>query len=380
MSRTAHHQFGWQDHLIFRTVIRYLKIFSHPALDAILQTELGISAHALFTIGLSMAGHFLKSNEMDLPVTSSLRGVTPKQVDTFLERFSADKESMRTLCSDKQSYDQDFIYTLNPLKQFPLVRFVNHGKPKMVAPVPTYLLQRFTEGVYYEILNCAGFNVAFGAAFQGYVGEVLGAVSTEQLSVLAEAEYYVGRDRKDSVDWIVADETGEVFVECKTKRFRHDAKFALLDLTPLEAELDKLSEIVAQTYRTLADGLAGRYKHWEPSKRPIFPVIVTLEEWYFFGPATATMMDVRLREVFAKRGIVTVLLEMFPFTICSICDFERLMSLIAIKGVNVVMSEKVSPNRRRWLVHAALLDAFPREYPATRATLFRDALDQITGE
>jgi hypothetical protein len=378
MSRHAHHQFGWQDGLMYRSVTRYLKIFSYPALDAILQAELGISAHALYTIGLSMAGHFLTASDLDLPITFSVRGVTAKQIETFLERFSEDEAALRASCNEKQSYDQDFIYTLNPLQRYPLMRYVHEAKNKITAPIPTNLLRRFTEGVYYEVLNCTGFNVAFGEAFQGYVGEALIAASKGRLSVLPESEYDVGRDRKDSVDWIVSDETGEVFVECKTKRIRREAKFALLDLAPLRTEIDKLVEIVAQTYKTLADGLAGRYEHWKPSQRPIYPVIVTLEEWYYFGPTTAQMTDARLREVFAQRRLDAALLDTFPFTICSISDFERLMSLVAIKGVDAVMKEKVTPKRRMWLVHGALLDAFHEDFASTRTSLFPFALDQIS--
>lgn len=322
----------------------------------------------------------MTASELALPVTYSARGFTAKQIETFLERFSADVEVLRSLCDEKQSYDQDFIYTLNPLKQYPLVRYVEHGISKVAAPVPTYLIQRFTEGVYYEVLNCSGFNVAFGAAFQGYVGEVLSVVAGDKLSVLPESEYYVTKDRKDSVDWIASDGTGELFVECKTKRIRYDAKFALLDLAPLRAEIDKLVEIIAQTYKTLADGLAGRYQHWKPTGRPIYPVIVTLEEWYYFGPTTAEMTNARLAEIFAERGLDAAMLDSSPFTICSINDFERLMSLIAMKGVAVVMKERFAPRRGTWLLHGALQDAFGEDFASTKKNLFPLTLDQISGE
>jgi hypothetical protein len=378
--RHAHHQFGWQDRLIHRHVTRYLKIFSFPAMGTILQSELGIDATALYTIGLSIAGHFLKSSELELPISFSLRGITVTQLQTFLARFSADLGALRALAAERQSYDQDFIYTLNPFKQYPLVRCTHQGKQKLIAPVPTYLLQRFTEGVYYEVLNRAGFNTAFGAAFQAYVGEVLSAVVTSKLSVLPEAQYAVGKDRKDSVDWIVRDQTGDMFIEVKTKRIRQDAKFALLDLRPLEAEIDKLADIVAQTYTTLADALAGHYKHWKPSERPFYPVIVTLEEWYVLGPSTDQMIDARLRHVFTQRGLDLTMLDEHPFTVCSVSDFERLMVIVAMRDVDTVMREKVTPKRRLWLVHTALRDAFPAEFEATRAPLFPAALNHITGE
>jgi hypothetical protein len=379
VSRIAHEQFGWQTRSIYTSVTRYLMIFSRPSLDAILKAELGISAQALYTIGLAMTGHFFESFEMNLPVTFSIGGVTRAQVDTFLARFSAEMNELRARCEEKQSYDQDFIYSLNPLKVHPLVRYSHGGRQTMIAPVPNYLIQRFTDGVFYEVASHRGFDSAFGAAFQWYVGQVLEAVKTERLSVLSESEYHIGKVRKDSIDWIAGDDTGDLFIECKTKRMRQDAKFALLDLTPLEEEINKLADIVAQTYKTLVDGLNGRYENWQQRSLPVYPIVVTLEEWNFFGPRYTEMIESRLREVFQRQSLDIALLDEHPFTVCSVADFERLMWIVATKGIHTVMKEKVLPERRLWLLHAVLLNAFPAEFASSHSRLFPHALDSITG-
>jgi hypothetical protein len=54
----------------------------------------------------------------------------------------------------------------------------------------------------------------------------------------------------------------------------------------LRAELSKLTEFVIQIYKTLTHAMEGRYTHWKKSDRPVFPLIVTLEEWYVFGHST----------------------------------------------------------------------------------------------
>ena len=56
------------------------------------------------------------------------------------------------------------------------------------------------------------------------------------------------------------------------------------------------------------------------------------------------------------------------------------MPLVAAKGVKAVMDEKVTPKRRLWLLHSALMEAFPEEYRATRVGVFPEALDEVTGE
>ena len=382
MYRIAHQQFWWQRTLrLDSEVTRYLKIFGAPDLDAILQQRLGMSAQVLFTIGLSVSGHFLSDFELSAPVTFDIYGVTGEQIALFFAKYCKPLAEMQVRCREAQSFDENFIYAFNPLIQFPLVWYRAGDQIRIVAPVPRYLIRRFTEGVYYDILGTPGFDAAFGDSYQAYVGDVLAAVNTSRsLTITAEREYLVGKDKKRSVDWTVSDSTGELFIECKTKRLRLEAKIALSDQTPLRSELAKLTEFALQIYKTLIDALAGRYSHWTPTGKPLYPVIVTLEEWFVFGQKLDGEIDARIRSEFQSHGMDLQLLETYPLTICSVGEFERLMALVAMKGVSTVMAERLSPKRKLWLLHSALLDAFPEDFPQTRGNLFPEALAGITGE
>jgi hypothetical protein len=327
------------------------------------------------------SGHFLTEFELSAPLTFDLYGVTSEQIALFFARYCKPLAEMRVLCREAESFDENFIYAFNPLLQYPLVWYAAGGQVRILAPIPRYLIRRFTEGVYYDILGAPGFDAAFGDSYQAYVGDVLTAVNTSHsLATTPEHEYVVGKDKKRSVDWIVSDSTGDLFIECKTKRLRLDAKIALSDQTPLRSELTKLAEFAVQIYKTLIDALAGRYPHWAPSGKPLYPVIVTLEEWFVFGHKLDGEIDARVRSEFRSHGIDVQLLEKYPLTICSVGDFERLMALVAVKGTKSIMAEKVTPKRKLWLLHSALLDAFPEEFPNTRVNLFPEALARITGE
>ena len=380
MSRIAHHQFRWQ-HGMRADVTRYFKIFSHPGMDAILQAHLGISARGLLTVGLSAAGHYLGQFNLPVPARHQLGGVSSEQIEWFFNAYGRDLDDMRKQCADARTFDERFVYSFNPLVQFPLVSCSLGSERHVVCPVLGFLIRRFTEGVYYDVVNAPGFDAAFGGAYQAYVGEVFRAANTRgSLTVLPESEYWAGKDRKLSVDWIASDSSGELFVECKAKRLRVDAKAALGDLTVLQQELEKLAEFAVQIYRTLADALDGKYLHWTPSERPIFPLVVTLEDWYVFGHAIAAEIDAHLRSAFKDKGLDQGMLERFPLRICSVAEFEDLVSIIARKDVLSVMNEVVSAKRRLWLLHAALNDAFHDDHlKLSRTELFPRALDSITG-
>lgn len=381
MYRSAHRQFPWQRTATMQSeAARYFKIFSTPEIDAIVRRRLGMSVHTLYTVGLSLAGMFLTASDASLPLTTDLRDVGPEEVGAFFRAYVTDIGTMREQCIALQSFDENFVYAPNPLVKFPVVAYTINGVPTIAAPVPTFLLRRFTQGVYYDVLGSPGFDVAFGEAFQRHVGEVLHAAdSTDSLAVLPEREYHIGRDRKDSVDWIASDSTGDLFIECKTKRLPQKAKLALADLAPLQAELGKLTEFVVQIYKTLSHALEGRYPHWQPTDRPVYPLVVTLEEWYVFGDMPNMDIDRRVRAAFRESELDETLLDRHPYTVCSAEEFERLIPLVVAIDIRRVMEQKLIPERRHWLLHTALLRAFPQEYTASRAPLFPHALDSITG-
>jgi hypothetical protein len=152
--------------------------------------------------------------------------------------------------------------------------------------------------LYYTLNEVVGFPRAFGASFESYVGEVPRArVTGPDRTVLREEEYRVGRDRKHTVDWIVQQgNAAALFIECKTKRLTWASKAELADLTALQADLDVLATAVVQVYKTIGDYRAGHYPQLPfVQVRVIFPLVVTLEDWYFFGNEMPARLNALVR-------------------------------------------------------------------------------------
>ena len=376
--RIAHQQFPWQHHPSSKTLTRYFKIFGDPPMDAIVSASLGISAKELYTLGLAFIGHFMTNFGYQYPGDMSQLGLRSESLRYFVNRFSTPLSTLRHVMARSQSYDEDYAYTFNPLRKFPLVHVAMNGRHHLVAPIPTYLFERFTEGVFYEICNAAGFDMAFGASFQKYVGEVLAVTApTERFDVLAEHEYHVGKDRKDSIDWIVADKTATIFIECKTKRVRFDAKKVLADSTVLNADLDKMSEFIVQAYKGIVDATAGRYAHWQPTGKPIYPIVVTLEDWYAFTPEIICAIDNNVTKRLRERGIDPNIIEHLPYTIASVDDFEVAIQVIAMNDIESVMSKKTDKQHRMWSMQPFTSGEFKTESKKVRYQLFPSDMDAI---
>jgi hypothetical protein len=232
--------------------------------------------------------------------------------------------------------------------------------------------------VYYEICNAPNFSKAFGNAFQHYVGEVLSAaVKKTSMAILSEREYRVGKERKDSVDWIVSDATSELFIECKTKKVRYASKIALTMTGMLDDDLGKMAAFIVQTYKTLNDAQQGLYLHWSPGSRPVYPIIVTLEDWYVSLPNIVAAIDDRVRTRLAGLGIEGSVLEENPYTICSVADLERAMQIIAQVGIHFFMRKRFEGEMSFWPVRSFMLSAFKAEMRQVQTNLFPDVMEGI---
>lgn len=379
--RVAHRQFPWQRPPNEDTILRYFKIFNTPEFDSIVQSAIGIGVPEIYTIGLAFAGHFIHSFGYFLDSPIEVREISHEGVNHFVDHFSADVATLRQMAAAVQSYDQDYAYTFNPLRKYPLLRVSVNGRNAVVAPIPTFLFRRFTDGVYYEICDAKGFPDAFGRSFQNYVGDMLGRANyCDRFTIFREHPYKVGKDRKDSVDWIISDPTGDVLVECKTKKLRLEAKIGLASTEVLDDDLDKMAGFIVQIYKTLEDALKGRYMHWLPrNDKPLYPVIVTLEEWFAFGDRILPAIEEIARRQLVEWQIDAAIIDKYPYTICAVEDFEIATQIMARTSINEVMSQKIDRGHRLWPLYSFLGDVFKDELAQVRkrGTLFPEDMGKI---
>jgi hypothetical protein len=135
--------------------------------------------------------------------------------------------------------------------------------------------------LYYDLITIPKFANPFGESYQSYVGSVLRAAAPSP-TIFDEHPYNVGSKQKGTVDWIVADVDGSaLFIECKVKRARREAKQRLSDISALEEDIGHLAAAVVQSYKTKRDCLAGHYPHFKPPPNAsIYPCVVTPENWH----------------------------------------------------------------------------------------------------
>lgn len=379
--RISHRQFPWQKRPDGRVLLRYFKIFGHTDFAAMLENTMQITASELYTLGLGLVGNYMTTFGFNSAGRIDIPNVRQSSWESFKENFASTLPQLKQEIASTQNVDQDYAYKVNPLRYKPLLRLEFNGQQNLVAPIPTFLYQAITEGIYYKLINERDFANTFGKAFARYVGEVLNTCNIRQnYTVLPEEEYYIGTQRHDTVDWIVSDASGHLFIECKAKKLRQESRVRIASRESLEGDLDVMSDAVVQVYETMNDALNGAYPNWRDQNLPIYPIIVTLEEWYLYGmygDKLLPVVDRKARTKLAALNIDLGLIDRHPYLILSVSDLELAIQVIERRSINVIMNERYRGECKDWMFYGFLQEKFHEEFQYLNATLFPEEWGRI---
>ena len=367
MHRIAHRQFPWQIGMGVNPLMRALKIFGHSAMEAIVVKELGMTMRQVLLIGMAMIGHFQKSAGMQNYDCSEL-GIPQDASRAFFARLTSTVDVLRTLTT-KQNLTILIAYAWNPLEATPLVRIDRDHPERVVCPIPLYLLRRTSTGIFYDLVNAPGFDNAFGESFQVYVGEVMEfACKPPRFSIFPEESYYVGSNKFHGADWVLSDHTGHLFIEAKTKRLTLGAKIRSIN-DDLERDLVTMATAVVQHYQNILRALDGKTR-WQPDGLPIYPLVLTLEDWFIFSPRVVEILNNHVRRLLGQRGVPEQVLLDMPFTIASAHEFDAASQVIAQVGIAALMRKKTSIEQRSWSLLPFMRSHFPNEMKKVNWMIF----------
>jgi hypothetical protein len=299
-------------------------------------------------MSLQLTAHFRINSNLNLETLEKACPYNSENVRKFLNKITIDIDLLKTKLIENQKFDDSWEYTANPFEQYPLVTLKKNTFTNVSCPFPQLLQKRISEGLYFDVVDDTPiFSDSFGKSFQDYVGDVLKKIfSNENFEVIPETDFMNGKKISHGVDWILTDDTASLFVECKTKRLRLKSKFDL-ESEEFVKDIDKLSEAISQTYKNVTLAINGK-SNWEYNKKPIYPILITLEDWLIISPTIRENLNDLVREKLIKAGLNPKLMVTMPFTISSINSFEIASSTIRENGINSFMSVKVNDEFNNW--------------------------------
>jgi hypothetical protein len=377
LHRIAHRQFPWQMQKGIAPMMRVLKIFGASTVETVVMRELGMTTQQFLQLGLALTGSFQRDWGMSTNQDyTAVLGISREVSKAFLERITCSLGELKIEMAKRQSYDRDWLYAWNPLEATPLVSFDPSFPDRVLCPIPRFLLRRASVGIFYDLVKSAGFDNPFGNSFQSYVGDVIKATCMPpRFRIREEEPYYIGSKKMHGVDWVLSDDTGHLFIECKTKRLTMSAK-TVSDTVALEKDLIVMATAIVQHYRNIRDACAGKTT-WISDGLPIYPIVLTLEDWFILSPRIDEMLNTHIARLLSDADIPQSVLMEMPFTVASAHEFEIVSQVINQVGIASLMAEKTGAERRSWSLLPVVSARFSNEMRSINWQLFADEWGQL---
>lgn len=338
--RTIYEQAPYQEQTwqaIPRALLMYIDANEEIAepefeIDLEFRSNFGLSIEEFLTLGVAFYSQ-LNADPVFYPLAgwhTDVQGMrevlTRENVVAFLRLVGADQRRFKEKCSEVPSSGiEQGRYDFNPLFKYPLIDI---GSGKYVAPLLYLLTWRLYHGPFHELADIYRgegrdnpFRRFFGRVFHEYVGLLL-RDAMPGCDIAPEA----GAPDPGPVDWLVRIGSAALAVECRAADLKLETKSSG-DPARVEAELERVAiDTIARLPAKIgflqehasAYGLNG-VDTWHSLlvvKEPLLPV-----------PLTRALIDSKLEKPFA-------------YHLLSIADFEQLVALHEIVGVENILAEK----------------------------------------
>lgn len=257
-----------------------------------IQRIYGMSVKELIVIGFaiwakSTNGYFNPEGIINAE-TEELRKHLPRQkVEKLVSLLTADYYKLRDKFKEDEGEPGYEQYAFNSLRTYPIVQTQIAG---LVIPVPRFILERITNGVYFSLMDNYKkeksniFLEFFGKEiFENYVGKLLG-FHYQRKQLLREFEYGTKKFPQKSPDWIIIEGDCAILIECKTSGITKEAK-TWAELKKVQVDLRKRAvRGIIQMEDFIADVKNGKVKNSAlKSIKKFYPIILTYDRIFLSG-------------------------------------------------------------------------------------------------
>ncbi|MBB2757626.1 UNVERIFIED_ORG: hypothetical protein GGR68_001724 [Xanthomonas campestris] len=375
LHRIGHQQIMFFDRADYDYIGRYWLLYRRPEMDRLFEQKFLMSTQEYFLVAMAIFVLFMQAPEVDIRSQLAPLGIPARGLENILASITTTPEGIRTHLRAIRSYDESWAYTFNSIQKTPLLQLSSASPEMLLCPRPGHFVRRILSGCYYDLVNTKGFDKAFGDAAEQLTGEII-LNAMPSAKVAKPTKYKTSAGHRHGADWIISDETGHLFVECKSARIPLQAKVAP-DPSDLESGLNRLAEAIGQNYSNIHDATRG-VSGWIYDGLPIYSLIVTLEDWILFSPKSTEVLDRLVTIDLHRRAVPGSIITETPYAAVSIKDLPNLCASLAVVGIYGFMSKWMSGDRRQYLASSYLEDY--KLIDADSKEIFRAATKSLLDE
>lgn len=375
LHRIGHQQISSFDRVDHNYIGRYWSLFRRKPIADLIERNFGMTALEYFFFVAGLFTVYLERPEADVAQSLSAFAIPSDALHERLRTISDSPQHIRARLVATQRFDSSWAYTFNELASTPLVTLRSHEPNKFLCPRPQLLIRRLLAGAYFDLVAKQGFSEAFGEGVDHLVGDLI-TRSDQRLLPRKPTPYRTGSGVRHGADWILSDESGHVFVECKAARIPLQAQVAPT-AEDVSKGLERLADAIVQNYANIKDALDGRTE-WQSNDLPVYSLIVTLEDWNLFSPIASEALQTLVVEKLTVKSLNISLVTSIPYVVTSVTDLPDLTHAMAEHGIEELLREKCTEKYGQYLVSSYLKE---RKYDSGASLgLFKTDSDELFAE
>ncbi|MEP4337361.1 MAG: hypothetical protein ABJ360_13450, partial [Roseobacter sp.] len=286
MGRIGARQFPWQRGFFgIPQIYRNTFIYGQGECANYLNENFQLTAFDMTLVGFALTSVFYASPAIhpadDLHLIHEF-GIDADTLARAIARISCPLSDLRYDATQLRNTDAEIAYKPSIFRQYPCVH-VGHRNRTMIAPLPDLIMDRVTNGLFYDVIGGGGaVREEIGQRFEEYSLTLLRGMLTDA-TFEPEVTYstQLGPVATPDIRVLADDGTVQLVIECKASRMSVNARFG-------EApEEDRGYEEIAKGVMQLWRFFAHCGKENGPNRLVDNPqgMILTLDEW-FAGRAT----------------------------------------------------------------------------------------------
>jgi len=355
--RTAYQQFYLQrkiNYLIPRALFLFEEIpskISDPnfEVDKEIKDIYNLSVKEVIMIGFTIfattkRGYFYPDYLINFNDKDLKKFITKETLGNLIDRLSADYPKLREAFNYYKGEEELDPFGFNALRMYPIVKTEVAG---LVVPVPRFLLERITTGLYYSLMdkykNYSSniFMEFFGKEiFERYVGLLLEQEYKINKLLFKEWSYRKGRNECLTSDWIVVKDNKAILIECKTSGISMEAK-SYAELEKIKDDL-KLRVVKAiEQMVSLVNDVKRKCKDLERlySIKKFYYVIVTYDKIYL---SSSFIIKDMIKKELIQKGIKKIP----KYEVLSIDELEDLIPYLKDFNLDFLLDNKF--RNKKW--------------------------------
>jgi len=153
MHALVHQQARWQHTREWDRMYRAYRIYSHSELQPFLERAIGMRLSSAWTLALAIAGGANRSDVISSRDDYRVIGVTTEEQKRFFRLVGAHRCRIKRRLESSRRMDAGWARSWNALEATPLVRLHTERLWEYLCPMPSLLLSRFSEGLFYDLVE-----------------------------------------------------------------------------------------------------------------------------------------------------------------------------------------------------------------------------------